>query len=222
MSKMYSTANLSDKELKEQGNRLFTLHKYEDAANCYSKAIVSFNYLKNKKEITWFPTVHVLSLQIKNPNQALYFTNRALCHLKLKRWQSSCQDCRRALDIDRSFDCNSALRQYNRLLIRNFLSSCIFLQSSIDPEVMEGLPSDCQSSLQKPVEAQSSLTSIGCKVGHLQNRYNCKFTSLTSLLVMIRANGAMGQSVNRLFPFPCFVSASTSKNSNFPPFSLFC
>lgn len=41
MSKMYSTANLSDKELKEQGNRLFSLHKYEDAANCYTKAIVS-------------------------------------------------------------------------------------------------------------------------------------------------------------------------------------
>lgn len=29
-----------------------------------------------------------------------YFTNRALCHLKLKRWDSSCQDCRRALDMD--------------------------------------------------------------------------------------------------------------------------
>ena len=41
MSKMYSTANLTDKELKEQGNRLFSLHKYEDAANCYTKAIVS-------------------------------------------------------------------------------------------------------------------------------------------------------------------------------------
>ncbi|XP_014206750.1 E3 ubiquitin-protein ligase CHIP [Copidosoma floridanum] len=76
MSKMYSTANLSDKELKEQGNRLFSLHKYEDAANCYTKAI------------------------IKNPNQALYFTNRALSYLKLKRFESSCQDCRRALDID--------------------------------------------------------------------------------------------------------------------------
>lgn len=38
---MYSTANLSDKELKEQGNRMFTLRKYEDAINCYSKAIVS-------------------------------------------------------------------------------------------------------------------------------------------------------------------------------------
>lgn len=41
MSKMYSTANLSDKELKEQGNRLFNLRKYEDAASCYTKAIVS-------------------------------------------------------------------------------------------------------------------------------------------------------------------------------------
>lgn len=37
---MYSTANLSDKELKEQGNRMFSLRKYEDAINCYSKAIV--------------------------------------------------------------------------------------------------------------------------------------------------------------------------------------
>ncbi|EZA60821.1 E3 ubiquitin-protein ligase CHIP [Ooceraea biroi] len=76
MSKMYSTANLSDKELKEQGNHLFSLHKYEDAANCYTKAI------------------------IKNPDQALYFTNRALCHLKLKQWESVCKDCRRALDMD--------------------------------------------------------------------------------------------------------------------------
>lgn len=38
---MYSTANLSDKELKEQGNRLFSLRRYEDATNCYTKAIVS-------------------------------------------------------------------------------------------------------------------------------------------------------------------------------------
>lgn len=42
MSKhMYSTANLSDKELKEQGNRMFSARKYEEAINCYSKAIVS-------------------------------------------------------------------------------------------------------------------------------------------------------------------------------------
>nr|CAD7453626.1 unnamed protein product [Timema tahoe] len=77
MSKyMYSTANLSDKELKEQGNRLFTLRKYEDAVSCYTKAI------------------------IKNPTMPTYFTNRALCHLKMKRWEPSCLDCRRALDMD--------------------------------------------------------------------------------------------------------------------------
>lgn len=42
MSKhMYSTVNLSDRELKEQGNRLYNLRKYDDAINLYSKAIVS-------------------------------------------------------------------------------------------------------------------------------------------------------------------------------------
>lgn len=42
MSKhMYSTANLSDVELKEQGNRLFSAKKFDDAIGCYTKAIVS-------------------------------------------------------------------------------------------------------------------------------------------------------------------------------------
>ncbi|XP_016931315.3 E3 ubiquitin-protein ligase CHIP-like [Drosophila suzukii] len=69
-------SNLSDLQLKEQGNGLFAARKYDDAINCYSKAI------------------------IKNPTNATYFTNRALCNLKLKRWELCCQDCRRALDID--------------------------------------------------------------------------------------------------------------------------
>ena len=99
MSKMYSTANLTDKELKEQGNRLYNLHKYEDAANCYTKAIVSFLLFSyficelNSNFISFF-------FQIKNPTQALYFTNRALSYLKLKKYEASCQDCRRALDLD--------------------------------------------------------------------------------------------------------------------------
>lgn len=42
MSKnIYSTANLTDAELKDQGNRLFSARKFEDAINCYTKAIVS-------------------------------------------------------------------------------------------------------------------------------------------------------------------------------------
>lgn len=56
MSKyMYSTANLSDKELKDQGNRLFSLRKYEDAVNCYTKAIVSNNTNK---------IIHILLLRL--------------------------------------------------------------------------------------------------------------------------------------------------------------
>lgn len=33
---------------------------------------------------------------------AVYFTNRALCWLKLQRWDSAASDCRRALDMDGS------------------------------------------------------------------------------------------------------------------------
>lgn len=29
-----------------------------------------------------------------------YFTNRALCYLKLHQWELACQDCRRALELD--------------------------------------------------------------------------------------------------------------------------
>lgn len=46
--------------------------------------------------------VCVVFPQIKNPSNATYFTNRALCNLKLKRWEQSCQDCRRALDMDQN------------------------------------------------------------------------------------------------------------------------
>jgi len=31
---------------------------------------------------------------------ATFFTNRALCYLKLQQWEASCQDCRRALEMD--------------------------------------------------------------------------------------------------------------------------
>ncbi|XP_063629548.1 E3 ubiquitin-protein ligase CHIP-like [Cydia splendana] len=74
---LYSTANLSDKELKEEGNRLFSLRRYEDAIVYYTKAILAI---------------------IKNPSVATYYTKRALCHLKVERWEATCQDCRRALD----------------------------------------------------------------------------------------------------------------------------
>lgn len=65
-------------ELKDLGNKFFSARKYEDAISCYSKAI------------------------IKSPLTAAYFTNRALCYLKLQQWELACQDCRRALELDSS------------------------------------------------------------------------------------------------------------------------
>lgn len=44
---MYSTANLTDVELKDQGNRLFTSRKFDDAISCYTKAIVSNHFPLN-------------------------------------------------------------------------------------------------------------------------------------------------------------------------------
>ncbi|KAG8191308.1 hypothetical protein JTE90_006060 [Oedothorax gibbosus] len=67
---------MSSVELKEQGNKLFSARKYEDAIACYSKAI------------------------IVNPQIPQYFTNRALCYIKLHQWELAAQDCKRALELD--------------------------------------------------------------------------------------------------------------------------
>ncbi|XP_020912442.1 E3 ubiquitin-protein ligase CHIP [Exaiptasia diaphana] len=69
---------MSAVELKDQGNRLFGAKQYDDAIQCYTKAI------------------------IKNSTVPTYFTNRALCHLKLKKWNQAILDCRQALDLDAS------------------------------------------------------------------------------------------------------------------------
>lgn len=69
---------MSATDLKNQGNKHYAARNYEAAVNCYSKAI------------------------IKSPSTPTFFTNRALCYLKLKNWDQALQDCRRALDLDRS------------------------------------------------------------------------------------------------------------------------
>ncbi|XP_071512386.1 E3 ubiquitin-protein ligase CHIP isoform X1 [Panulirus ornatus] len=67
---------MTDVELKNRGNKLFSVRKFDEAIKCYTDAIS------------------------KKPSVAVYYTNRALCNLKLKRWELVCQDCRTALEID--------------------------------------------------------------------------------------------------------------------------
>ena len=71
-----SGKNYSDKELKEQGNKLFAARNYEAAIECYTKALT------------------------KNPSVPHYFTNRALCSLNQKRWPQAISDAKQALEKD--------------------------------------------------------------------------------------------------------------------------
>uniref|UniRef100_A0A8C4IGE9 E3 ubiquitin-protein ligase CHIP n=1 Tax=Dicentrarchus labrax TaxID=13489 RepID=A0A8C4IGE9_DICLA len=71
------SASLSAQELKEQGNRLFLNRKYLEAAACYGKAIVR-----------------------TDPSVPAYYTNRALCYVKLQQYGKALADCRHALELD--------------------------------------------------------------------------------------------------------------------------
>nr|CAG4649554.1 EOG090X0AJZ [Scapholeberis mucronata]SVE93783.1 EOG090X0AJZ [Scapholeberis mucronata] len=67
---------MNDREHKDQGNKLFLARKYDEACSCYTKAI------------------------LKNKRVPQYYTNRALCYIKLGRWDLVAEDCRTALEID--------------------------------------------------------------------------------------------------------------------------
>jgi len=69
---------MSANDLKVQGNHYFQARRFSDAVSCYTKAI------------------------IHDPTIATYYTNRALCYLKLQMWDAACQDCRKALETDPS------------------------------------------------------------------------------------------------------------------------
>lgn len=76
MTKM--SKNYSDKELKDQGNKLFATRNYDGAIDCYTKAIM------------------------KNPSVPHYYTNRALCYLNQKRWPQAITDAKMALERDQN------------------------------------------------------------------------------------------------------------------------
>lgn len=69
-------SSLTAADYKNAGNKLCSLCRYDEAIPYYSKAIA------------------------KNPEVAIFFSNRALCHLKLQQWIQAIQDCRRALESD--------------------------------------------------------------------------------------------------------------------------
>jgi len=76
MSKSKTSARQTDKEFKVQGNKYFNANKFDSAIDCYSKAIAL------------------------NPNIPTYYTNRALCYIKMNRFPQAVQDSKAALERD--------------------------------------------------------------------------------------------------------------------------
>ncbi|KAH9323037.1 hypothetical protein KI387_017676, partial [Taxus chinensis] len=64
-------------KLKEQGNKSYNRGRYRAAIESYTEAITLY------------------------PNRIVYWTNRALCHKKLKDWKRVEDDCRKALELDK-------------------------------------------------------------------------------------------------------------------------
>lgn len=73
MDRKYS---FSATDYRNAGNKLCSLHRYDDALICYAKAIE------------------------KDPSEPIYYSNKALCHLKLQQWSLAEKECRKALELD--------------------------------------------------------------------------------------------------------------------------
>ncbi|EIE84691.1 hypothetical protein RO3G_09401 [Rhizopus delemar RA 99-880] len=70
---------------KANGNKLFAEKRFEEAIKEYTSAI------------------------IKDSSVPVYYTNRALCYLKLEKYDQVISDCRRAIELDP----NIGLSNYN-------------------------------------------------------------------------------------------------------------
>ena len=98
MTKM--SKNYSDKELKDQGNKLFAARNYDGAIECYTKAIM------------------------KNPSVPHYYTNRALCYLNQKRWPQAITDAKMALERDQNLvKGHFYLGKNTKLILTGFFSN---------------------------------------------------------------------------------------------------
>ncbi|KAM7345344.1 RNA polymerase II-associated protein spaghetti [Cochliomyia hominivorax] len=77
-------------EIKDRGNKHVKLCEYTKAIEAYTQAIELY------------------------PDDAVYYSNRALCYLKLERYNECIEDCERAIDID-----SLAVKAYYRRMMAN-------------------------------------------------------------------------------------------------------
>jgi len=66
-------------KFKEEGNKLFAANKFQKACDAYSKAIEA------------------------NPTNAVFYANRAFCHIKLEAYGSAIEDASKAVELDPTY-----------------------------------------------------------------------------------------------------------------------
>ncbi|OQV23768.1 STIP1-like proteiny and U box-containing protein 1 [Hypsibius exemplaris] len=67
---------MTAEQLRKRGNELHDGRRFQEAVEVYSKAIM------------------------KDPSVPTFYTNRALCYLRLQRWDLVCKDCSTAIERD--------------------------------------------------------------------------------------------------------------------------
>ena len=99
---------MNSNKFKEEGNKQFIKGNYKEAIELYSKAIE------------------------KSTNTAIFYTNRALCYMKIAQWNICIEDCKRAIDCD----CRSVKAYFymgqSLLELSNYDEAIIYLKKSFD------------------------------------------------------------------------------------------
>lgn len=126
-------------EYKESGNKLVSENKLTEAISKFTDAI---------------------SLNIETPKNAIYYSNRAMCHIKLENFGFAIEDANKAIEIDKDYIKAYYRRASANLVLFHFdeaVKDLIFLNKKFPGD--EGLI-DKLNRARKEVKKQKFLESI--------------------------------------------------------------
>jgi STIP1 homology and U-box containing protein 1 len=99
---------MNSNKFKEEGNKQFIKGNYKEAIELYSKAIE------------------------KSPHVSIFYTNRALCCMKMNQWNMCIDDCKHAIEYDpRSVKAFFYMGQ-SLIELYNYDEAIIYLKKSFD------------------------------------------------------------------------------------------
>ena len=110
-----STKNAEAERFKEEGNRLFADKHFAKATDCYTKGAHATQH-----SATPSPSPHLRPAPLApphlavwmcvcpaaievDPSNAVYYSNRAFCHIRLEAYGSAIEDATKAIECDKQF-----------------------------------------------------------------------------------------------------------------------